>query len=429
MKTTTYILFLFFGIIGYSQVETKVIIVDLSKPHISSVLICKNLSEEVANPPCENVDSSKWLSVQSKDMIAIKLINGNPLKYNYKIDTKNITFHNNDENEVSDIKKSVTDNTLKQLYKAIKSTPLLQNIMDSNSKLITLINSLNVKVDASYEILKRKNSILKDDFEKDRKIYIEEAKNNSTLIFTLLQDLEQLKNDTKYSSVNEMLLETKEKAEKSINNIIDKFYNIDLDCYTLPIDIQGQNIDAIEFKLQRFDKETKEEDVNFASKPYNIWIKGGLKIDVSAGIFFSSVYDREFDTKDDLTVPGNKIITLKNRGDYDFAFGSTVNTYIRMNSWIVPSINFGAALTANQKFQFLLGVGAILGKQERIIFTTGLAMGKVERIADSYNVGDSYNLGDSGTIPTQTQFKFGHFFGITYNLSKVKKISLEKGIE
>ena len=56
-------------------------------------------------------------------------------------------------------------------------------------------------------------------------------------------------------------------------------------------------------------------------------------------------------------------------------------------------------------------------------------MGKVDRIADSYSVGGSYNLGDSGTIPTQSQFKFGHFFGITYNLTKVKKISLDKGLE
>ncbi|WP_445722351.1 hypothetical protein [Flavobacterium sp.] len=415
MKTTTFILnFLFFGIIGYSQIETKIITVDLSKPHEGSISSTNNF---------------KWLSAKSKEMISIQLVNGNPLKYDYKIDTKNISLHNNDESEVSEIKKSVADNNLKQFYKAKLTTPLLQNIIDSNSKLITAINSLNATVDVTYEILKLKNTISKDDFENDRESYIDKAKNNSILIFELIMDLEQLKGDTKYSTVNKMLHETKEKAEKSINNIINKFYTIDLDIYTLPIDIQGQNIDAIEFKLQRFDKETKEEDVNFASKPYNIWIKGGLKIDVSAGIFFSSVYDHEFDKKDDLNTPGNKIITLKNRGDYDFAFGSTVNTYIRMNSWVVPSINFGAALTANQKFQFLLGVGAILGKQERIIFTTGLAMGKVERIADSYSVGGSYNLGDSGTIPTQTQFKFGHFFGITYNLSKVKKISLEKGIE
>ena len=64
-----------------------------------------------------------------------------------------------------------------------------------------------------------------------------------------------------------------------------------------------------------------------------------------------------------------------------------------------------------------------------LIYESGLSMGKVDRIADSYQVGGSYNLGDSGDVPTQSQFKFGHYFGITYNLSKVKKISADKGIE
>ena len=120
---------------------------------------------------------------------------------------------------------------------------------------------------------------------------------------------------------------------------------------------------------------------------------------------------------------------LKNSGDYDMAFGSTINTYMRMNSWVVPTLNFGAVITQNEKLQVLLGGGVILGKQERIIFSAGISMGKVDRIADGYQVGDSYNLGDSGNTPTQSQFKFGNFFGITYNLSKVKKISLDKGIE
>ncbi|UOX33117.1 hypothetical protein LXD69_13850 [Flavobacterium sediminilitoris] len=416
MKTTTFILyFLFFGIIGYSQVKTKIIKIDLGKPNENSI---------------SNTNNFKWLSVKPKNMISIQLINGNPLKYDYKINTKSISYFNDEKQlkkELDEVKNN--ENSQEEIKELIETTTTIQNIIDNNKKLNEYIDSLNIEVETLYEILKQKDVLKENDYKDKRELFLKISKKIYGFNYKQINELEDFKKDAKYLSTQKSLLKTKDKAEKSTGNIIKKLFSFNLEQYILPIDIQGQNIDAIEFKLKRFDKETKEEDVNFASKPYNIWIKGGLKIDVSAGIFFSSVYDREFDTKDDLTVPGNKIITLKNRGDYDFAFGSTVNTYIRMNSWIVPSINFGAALTANQKFQFLLGVGAILGKQERIIFTTGLAMGKVERIADSYNVGNSYNLGDSGTIPTQTQFKFGHFFGITYNLSKVKKISLEKGIE
>lgn len=105
MKTTLFILyFLFLGFIGYSQVKTKIVTVDLSKPHENSIKICEDLQ-------CENEDDckckckSKWLSVKSKEMVAIKLINGNPLKYTYKIDTRNLSFFN-DQNATADkIKK------------------------------------------------------------------------------------------------------------------------------------------------------------------------------------------------------------------------------------------------------------------------------------------------------------------------------------
>lgn len=425
MKTTILILAIFlFGIIGYSQVKTKVIIVDLSEPNKNSIKIYEGLL-------CENEDNckckSKWLSVKSKEMVAIKLINGNPFKYTYKIDTKNISFFNDEntsEKIIEEAKKEV-----KKDMKLLSDYDSIKDIVNRNKQVVEGIDSLSIEVKSLYETLNQKNTLVEADYTK-RKEFLTTAKEHLKTIYKLLlNNEEKFEEDALYSNIQKSLLETKDKAEKSIENIIYKFYSINFDIYTLPIDIQGKNINALEFKIHRFDKETKVEDTDFASTPYNIWIKGGLKIDVSAGLFFSSLYDYEFDKRDDLSTPGNKIITLKNKGAYDLAFGSMINTYVRMNSWVVPTINFGAALTKNEKLQVLFGGGVILGKEERIIFTAGISMGKVERIADSYSVGESYNLGDSGTLPTQSEFKFGHFFGVTYNLSKVKKISLEKGIE
>lgn len=427
MKTTLFILyFLFLGFIGYSQVKTKIVTVDLSKPHENSIKICEDLQ-------CENEDDckckckSKWLSVKSKEMVAIKLINGNPLKYTYKIDTRNLSFFN-DQNATADkIKKEAKTEANDALLNLtdVEVKKSMRDIINENKELIQNIDNLDIEVENLYKILTQKNTLLEADYA-ERKEFLDTAKEQLKKSYELLNRLEELKGDPK---VKESILLTKAKAEKSIDSIVQKFYTIDLNVHTLPIDIQGKNIDVLEFKLRRFDKATKDEDLAFASTPYNIWIKGGLKIDVSAGIFFTSLYDSEYDKRDDPTTAGNKIIMLKNSGDYDMAFGSTINTYMRMNSWVVPTLNFGAVITQNEKLQVLLGLGAILGKQERIIFSAGISMGKVDRIADGYQVGGSYNLGDSGTIPTQSQFKFGNFFGITYNLSKVKKISLDKGIE
>ncbi|BEV05646.1 hypothetical protein [Chryseobacterium gambrini] len=52
-------------------------------------------------------------------------------------------------------------------------------------------------------------------------------------------------------------------------------------------------------------------------------------------------------------------------------------------------------------------------------------MGVVDRLAGGFEKGQTYDLGASGQIPMVKQFKFGHFFGITYNLSKVNTISFK----
>lgn len=414
---------------GYSQVNTKVIQVDLSVPHEKSISICNDAD-------CISLDNSKWLSVKSREMIAIKLINGNPFKYTYKIDTQNLSFFNDQavtaQQVIAEVKaKADADNASKNFAESVdrdKNKNSITNILNDNQQLNQEVDNLNIDVESLYKILKQKNTLVEDDYD-DRDQFISDAKDQLKKSYELLNTLEQEKDNSQYANVKEIVLLTKVKAEKNIESIISKFYNIDFNVCTMPMDVQGKNIDVAVCTLRRFDKETKEEDLSFASKPYNIWIKGGFKIDVSAGLFFTSLYDSELSTKDDPAIAGNKIITLKNGGDYDLAFGSTINSYVRMNSWIVPTLNFGAVITQNEKLQVLLGVGAILGKQERIIFSTGFSMGKVTRIADSYSVGGSYNLGNSGDVPTQNQFKFGHFFGITYNLTKVKKISLDKGIE
>lgn len=428
MKTTLIILyFLFFGFVGYSQnkgtrIVTKIIEVDLSSSHKNSIKICDDAK-------CTSLHDSKWLSAKCSEMIAIKLINGNPFKYTYKIDTKNISFFN----EKAEVKESLDNASAKAKAANTKmrltsDSITIGNIVSDNQNLDYRLDLLNTDVENFYTALKQKNTFVGTDYA-NRQEFRNRAEEYLAEVILLLINLEEHRTEINYFNTKESLLATKEKAIQSIQTIVQLLYTIDLEVYTLPIDVQGKNIDVVEFKLRRFDKETKDEDLSFAPTPYNIWIKGGLKIDVSAGIFFTSLYDEVYDKRDDTAIPGNKIITLKNSGDYDMAFGSTINTYIRMNSWVVPTLNFGAVITQNEKLQVLLGGGVILGKQERIIFSAGISMGKVDRIGDGYQVGSSYNLGDSGTIPTQSQFKFGHFFGITYNLSKVKKISLDKGIE
>ena len=205
---------------------------------------------------------------------------------------------------------------------------------------------------------------------------------------------------------------------KKIKEEISKMYQLKLYNYLLPVDINGKNIDVVEVTVERYDKTATNPTPD--KYTYNIWVRGGVKIDISGGLFLSSLMDKEYETKDD---GSNKFIFEKNRGDYEFGFGSTINVSLRGGSWVRPGLSIGALFTTNQKFQLLTGLGFIIGKEERIVLHTGLSMGRISRISDNYKTDGSvsYDLGTEGTIPMTEKFAFGHFFGLTYNFGKVKK--------
>jgi hypothetical protein len=193
--------------------------------------------------------------------------------------------------------------------------------------------------------------------------------------------------------------------------------------YTLPIDINGKNIDAVEITVERFEK---DNPVAIDKYKYNIWVKGGLKIDISGGVFLTSLVNNEYFTKDKIVNEGGVDVTKqqifrKEKGNFEFGFGSAINISLRSASWINPTLNAGALFTVNQQFQIITGLGAILGKEERIIFSGGLTMGRVTKISEAYKEDGSvtYDLGD-GVVPTDSVFDFGFYFGITYNFSKNK---------
>ncbi len=196
-------------------------------------------------------------------------------------------------------------------------------------------------------------------------------------------------------------------------------YGVKLYSYTLPKDINGKNIDVVEITLERYDKTITNPTPDIYR--YNIWVTGGVKIDISGGIFLTSLMNKEYETKDDTGT--NKFIYEKNKGNYDFGFGSSINISLRSGSWIRPALGIGALFTTGQKFQIITGLGLIIGKEERIILHGGLAMGAITVISNNYKTdgSTSYSLGGDGAIPTTNKFSFGHFFGVTYNLGKVKK--------
>jgi hypothetical protein len=433
-----------------SQIKTKVFTLDLNVPTEKALFGSDTVNTRLVLP--------------SKSPLAFNLINGNPYKYKYVINHKLINlFEGQGYNPFDSIagipkKDSTFQSTNKGLEIAFGYVSKAQNAINiinqnqliANNLLIgvqkvtteddDIINILNAAI-----ILKVKATNLNSNIQS----YIAEITSEDSLdlstflqkrtsfnkhyieLISMLNDLNQ--NAVLFPKIKDDYSKSLEEIDQNSNKIkleISKMYSIKKNNYLLPVDVNGKNIDIVEVTVERYDKTATNPTPD--KYVYNIWIKGGLKIDISGGVFISSLFDKEYETKDNVVnVNGisetQKLIYEKNIGNYDYGFGSTINVSLRGGSWIRPTLNFGALFTTNQKFQILTGIGLILGKEERIIINGGLAMGSINTISDNYKSdgSTSYNLGTSGVVPTTNKFSFGHFFGITYNFGKTNKQDLK----
>ncbi|HAO06771.1 MAG TPA: hypothetical protein DCQ50_07215 [Chryseobacterium sp.] len=424
MKTFYLLIMCFIANQLWDAQQTKVLTIDVSAPEKCPVILDFNYrNKNKDTSECE----SKWLSIKPRELIAVELKNINPFKYEYTINDNNITYF---------MDTTTINQNIALLSKSTEEEPKLKydsityiSLPSKSKELSEKIDDLEIFIDKFELENVSKESLGKEFFQtRDslftalKKDYYEAEKYKACLEQGKGEKYANAITEAQKQASEELIKYSIEKSEQMLKTFESKFFFSNI-MYTLPRDIQGKNIDAVEFTIKRLDKKTKKEDGNYGK--YNIWIKGGLKIDISAGVFLTSLYDEEFEKRD---VPGNadqKQIALKKQGSYDFAFGSTVNTNFRWNSWIQPQINFGFIFTQNQKFQVILGGGLIMGRQERWILSGGLSMGVVDRLAGGFEKGQAYDLGASGQIPMVKQFKFGHFIGITYNLSKVNAVSLK----
>lgn len=406
---------------------------------------------DLSKPAIEN---TKGLKVKSKKQLVFKLTNANPFKYRYVLKHeyvnifKDETFINFEDyvkakpiDQPSEEKENPTD-TLKNI-----ATKNIKEIIDYYGPLKTYEakTKLEIKLDstltfndslkvASQLILTEQKKLL-NDLETFLKIQrnldvIEqdlfyEKRDEFSATFKAIEDRQQLFVEALSTTIidddfaeffNKNVNTYTENTEKIVE-LLNKMFSANFTHFTLPIDIHGKNVDFVNITLERhtIGSETEPEVYH-----YRFWITGGVKIDISAGMFISSVFDNEYTAIDDTDNPGQKRIIENDNGSYDFGFGTMVNLKLRNYGTIAPMVSFGVMLTANQKFQVLAGPGIAIGRDERIIISGGISMGRVNRLSNTLELNTPVDLG-TNDIPTNQRFEIGHFIGITYNLSKSKK--------
>jgi hypothetical protein len=444
MKKFLLIFPLFLCVQVFSQIENTVITIDLSKPYLGNVKI-ENGSDTIVSDA--KIDQ---LEFNYKNTLSFQFVNGNPLKYKYVINNKQVSLFDNQDNplDLKNLVNSSSNNQKDGMAYSIKRDADLDGVADDEDKCPTeagLKSNGGCHVDENTTYKEYFNTRLNDFLlelsflDKEIKDYLKFTKNTGSIKNEEYKESKKIFSD-KYIAIqkNRAILKDDLRGFKELSgkfNAVKKLIQINSDdivtaiasmksistfTYSLPIDTNGKNIDYVEIILERHNLKT---NTLVDTYPYKVWVKGGIKIEVSGGIFFTTLKDDQFYITEDTANPGNKFINKRDNGALDFGFGSLVNIKFRNNNYIAPMLSFGALFTTNQKFQFLAGGGASFGKDQRVILNAGISMGEVSRIEGDFaldNTTTSYDLGDSNAIPSNESFAIGYFFGLTYNLSKSK---------
>lgn len=159
----------------------------------------------------------------------------------------------------------------------------------------------------------------------------------------------------------------------------------------------------------------------------------GFKIDFSAGIFYTALFDRQYYFKDTtVSINGSDtsgaFIGKRNTGAYNIGFGLLSHFYTRTGGFVNVGGTFGFIMDTEIRFRFLLGGSLMLGRQSRVVLSGGLALGQVSQLSDGYDTGYRTNaLGQpnftakptDNAVPVSDRFLTSFFFGITYNFAGV----------
>jgi len=360
----------------------------------------------------------KRLTFENNQLLQVQLLNGNPFKYDYVLNYKTINLFS--DTPPSFLKPEAgAGNQLDDSESLVIPEKVLSEseILKDQEELLDSIQEFGSNLEEYQDVLMSLESIdhdIHNDFRDKAKEWFTALYNSKQHLILNIEQLatpsaEIIANSDEITRAFEALKPLYEKIMRQVN-----------ESYLLPIDVFGDNIDYVEIKLERYINTTKVDEYN-----YKLWLTGGVKIDFSAGAFITSLINKSYSatavTNSTTGATAYNIIE-DNTGNYNLGFGPMANITFRTGGWFKPVLNVGTLLTSETDFQILVGGGLIIGKLERFIFHTGLTMGTVAELKNTYSTGTdtSYTLNDPNEVPTVDRFKTGYFFGVTYNFKSTK---------
>lgn len=237
----------------------------------------------------------------------------------------------------------------------------------------------------------------------------------------------QMNNVSKYAleisnsgTVDSILTKIKNiETSKIIYRLAALYNTINDETFTIRRFIAKPDADELKISIvaKNKDENKKEDDIKIEI-PF--WIQGGIKIDFSTGIFFSSLVNREYINQPNYIQDSLVGYYLIPSDKHPLAYGLSayIHTYIRSGRSVNMSLSLGLGIDQNTQFKVMPGLSLILGKKERFIISGGASIGKIKDIAFSTS---SNQLFRQKIEPIYTEsYKMGWYLGISYNLAQLK---------
>jgi hypothetical protein len=152
--------------------------------------------------------------------------------------------------------------------------------------------------------------------------------------------------------------------------------------------------------------------------PIAVKVFGGMQINASVGLSFGQFFDRP----ETFYVRDSTI-----RSSEQDAFSPILTSFVhfypqsRKETSVGGSFGVGIPLGGSSggsldAITFFLGPSLILGRQQRFVLSAGLIGGKVDQLANGYQVGDHFDF-QPDILQTEAVYKLGYAVGLSFNLA------------
>ncbi len=383
-------------------------------PSKNTTIILNNCDKTISIKSPEEKPRKNFFIKQS-ELVNFEIENINPLRDVYKINNEFISLNQTipdtiinlvEEDKEKLIEKSVNDNRI---------CDEMEGIIKLDEEISRYLYKVSLNSCPNY---KQINDTIKGFINKIPKY-------NKYIGIDTLSCKIYFETDT----ANKKIIGLSEKMRETVSNIHENLKTLlrfqDNKITTLPLSVAGKNIDLIRYNIEYSTVDEDKKPVFTNNISYDVYIRHGIKIDYSAGVFVSLHTNEKYRLKDTLVITDtlnntstHKQILRDNEDWGNLSIGTTVNLIYRCGATFNPGLSFGVMLPINSENlspHFIGGFSGIFGKEQRLGLSVGFVYGQTNKLTSGYEENRVYDLKDTG-VPYTPSYSWGWYFGLVYNL-------------